>query len=318
MLPYVFRKALFFFFVGVFLISAPLVVLYTAGYRFNRGNNSVSQTGTLAIASTPRGGTVEINLETAKGTTPTVLQRLSTGTRSVHIAKKGYHDWERTVTVTSGTTTYITAPLFLQTSATILTPKSINAEKALALKNKEEPALPATLSFTQTETGIEVRASELLLTLLPSETYSPLLLSENNLFLQNNRGEFFFVSLTNPQAPHLIGKDLVTFAWNTRAQLFAWTDGSEVHIFSPVTTMQELITRQSDPISSLSFAHDGESIVIASSQNILGIDLTSYNDGRMQTLLTTFTEPTEVWFTEDGSTAFLQTQTTLSSLLVAP
>lgn len=322
MLPYAIRKALFFFFVGIFLISAPLVVLYTAGYRFNRTNNTVSQTGTLSIASTPRGATTHVNGEDINDATPAVLQRLSSGTRTVKLVKNGYHDWERRITVESGSTTYITAPLFVSEEPVLLAQDGTDWKRATTAQTSPSVTIPDNIAFTTTPGGVEVslvsRSESILLTLLPNEIYSPLIIDDGYLFVQNSKGELFYISLTNAQAARSLGKDIVTFTWDSNEKLLAFTDGLEVHLFSPVTATQELITRQSDPITALAFAHGGTSIVLASSQGILGIDLVSYVDGRMQTPLISFAEATTVWFAEDGSVAYLETANSLSSLLLTP
>lgn len=322
MLPYAVRKALFFLFVGIFLISAPLVVLYTAGYRFNRTNNTVSQTGTLSLASTPRGATSYVNGVDIQDATPAVLQRLSPGTRNVKLSKEGYYNWERTVDVQSGATAYVTAPLFIQDTAVLLAPGGSDWERATAAKSSEPVVLPSNILFTSTPSGVEVslvsRAERMLLTLLPNDIYTPLLVEDQYLFVKNSKNELLSISLSTAQAAQTLGRDVIAFTWEKDEQLFAWTDGLEVYLFSPSTNTQELITRLSDPISMLTFAHNGESLVLASTQGLLGIDLLSYVDGRMQTSLAVFTEPTTVWFAEDGSIAYLETQNGISSLRIAP
>lgn len=322
MLPYTARKAIFFLFVGIFLISAPLVVLYTAGYRFNRANKIVSQTGTLSIASTPRGATTQINGEDVNDTTPAVLQRLSSGNRTVKLTKDGYHEWERTVNIAGGSTAYITAPLFASKKSTLLKRGETDWERAIAAYSHKPIILPNNILFTTTTGGVEVsltsRFGSTLLTLLQSEKYSPIIIDDEYLFVQNSKNEVFYISLTNAQAARSLGKEIITFAWDSNEKLLIFTDGLEVYLFSPKANTQELITRQSDPITALTFAHGGESAVLASTKGITGIDLTSYVDGRMQTPLASFTEATTVWFAEDGSIAYLETDNGLSSLTLTP
>lgn len=322
MIPYAARKALFFLFVGIFIVSAPLVVLYTAGYRFNRGNNTVSQTGTLAITSTPKGATTEVDNQDINDATPAVLQRLSPGTRTVRLTKVGYFPWERKVNVASGSTTYITAPLFLKAEQETLSPGSSRFLQALEEKSIAEPTLPSSLTLTQTAAGIEVSTHSLtgseLLTLLPSETYTVIVVGNNDLFLKNSAGEILNVSLTEARAAKTVTRELSAFAWNENERLFVWTDGFEVHTYTPVSETEELITRQSDTILSLAFAHDGESLVIASAHALLGIDLISYTDGRMQTPLAAFTDPVSLWFSPDGSAVYIKEGENISLLNITP
>ncbi|NBS68450.1 PEGA domain-containing protein [bacterium] len=322
MLSYAARKALFFLFVGIFLVSAPLVVLYTAGYRFNRNNNTVLQTGTLAIASVPRGASTFINGEDIRDATPAVLQRLSTGTRTVRLVKEGYYPWERTVSVQSGATTYVTAPLFLQEDALALQPDTAAWNRAQTARLIEEVILPENIRLTPTSAGVEVylnsHTNSTFLTLLPADSYTPFIVGDQDLFVKNSKGEVFVLSLTRAQAVQSLGKNVIAYAWEEKERLFAWTDGLEVRTFSPSNNSQELITRQGDPISALTFAHNGESLILASAQGLLGIDLTSYTDGRLHTTLFSFSEPMEAWFSEDGSTAYLATTSSLSSLPLTP
>ena len=195
-------------------------------------------------------------------------------------------------------------------------------ERATTAHTPQPVTLPDNILFASTPGGVEVsltsRSSSTLLTLLQNEIYSPVIIDDEYLFVQNNKGELFYISLTSAQAARSLGKDLVAFAWDSNEKLLIFTDGLEVHLFSPATNAQELITRQSDPITTLTFAHGGESIVLASSQGLIGIDLISYVDGRMQTPLASFSEATTVWFAEDGSAAYLETAGNLSSLMLTP
>jgi hypothetical protein len=322
MLPLAVRKALFFLFFGVFLVSAPLVVLYTAGYRFNRTNNTLSQTGTLSLASTPRGAESIVNGENMGDATPAVLQRLAPGTRTVLLSKEGYHNWERVVSVESGVTTYVTAPLFLVAEPTTLIQETTAWEQAHIARVPQFVTLPNDILLTTTTTGVEVSRTTLggtlLLALLTSDAYAPLVLDAEDLFVENSKGEVFAISLTRAQSATSVGKNIVAFAWDAEERRLAWTDGLEVHVFSAASETQELITRQSDNITALTFAHDGQSLVIASDGGVTGIDLLSYVDGRMQTTLATFSVPTTVWFSEKGTTAYLETTTALTSFELTP
>ncbi|MEK7529921.1 MAG: hypothetical protein AAB570_03290, partial [Patescibacteria group bacterium] len=54
------RRKLFYGFVLLFLITAPLSLLYTAGYRWSK-EDGLSKTGTLLLATTPRGAQITID-----------------------------------------------------------------------------------------------------------------------------------------------------------------------------------------------------------------------------------------------------------------
>jgi PEGA domain len=114
------RKILFLIFFSIFLAGAPLLVLYTAGYRLNFTTFHVQQTGVIALSSTPRGATVLLNGVDTGAKTPYVIQRLSPGSYTIGLAKDGYRSWEQRVDVSSGATTYITATLFADTLPELL------------------------------------------------------------------------------------------------------------------------------------------------------------------------------------------------------
>lgn len=106
------RKVIFLLFLSLFLVGAPVLVLYTAGYRLNFTTFRIQQTGVIALSSTPKGATVFLDGVDTGAKTPYVIQRLSPGSYTIRLAKDGYLSWEQRVDVSSGATTYITATLF--------------------------------------------------------------------------------------------------------------------------------------------------------------------------------------------------------------
>jgi WD40 repeat protein len=114
------RKILFYFFAAAFLVSAPLVVLSTAGFRISLNNQRIQQTGALAVSTTPRGATVNVDGKVVSGKTPTVVQRISPNDVTVKLEKKGYLPLEETVHVNAGETTYLTALLYADVSPEVL------------------------------------------------------------------------------------------------------------------------------------------------------------------------------------------------------
>ncbi len=111
------RQILFFFFAGAFLVSAPLVVLYTAGYRISLNNYRVLETGALATNTSPRGVTVFIDGKKDPEKTPTVIQNVLPHDTKIRFEKPGYLPWEQTVPVTAGRTTYVSTILYADTAA---------------------------------------------------------------------------------------------------------------------------------------------------------------------------------------------------------
>jgi hypothetical protein len=96
------RLIIFLFFLLAFLISAPIVVLFTAGYRFDSTNGRIVHTAVLNISSQPRGASVSVDREeTSSEKTPTVIDTILPGTHTISLQKAGYFPWETTLTFAS-------------------------------------------------------------------------------------------------------------------------------------------------------------------------------------------------------------------------
>ena len=48
------RRTIYILFIVIFLIAAPLVVLYSEGYRYNLKRGKIQKTGILIISSLPK------------------------------------------------------------------------------------------------------------------------------------------------------------------------------------------------------------------------------------------------------------------------
>ncbi len=108
-----FRTALFIIFSLFFFIAAPLLVLYTAGYRYNLKAGQVIRSGGLSITSAPRNAMIFLNGSYTDEQTQQVFKRLASGEYIVELAKDNYHPWTGKVDIQEGITTYIQDALLL-------------------------------------------------------------------------------------------------------------------------------------------------------------------------------------------------------------
>ncbi|HBU27626.1 TPA: hypothetical protein DEB00_00740 [Candidatus Uhrbacteria bacterium] len=114
------QQIIFAIFIALFIISAPLVVLYTAGYRWSP-HNGVVRTGTLFIASTPKDATVRLDGKLYKDNAPTIIKTLRPAEYLVELALPGHLPWEKTLGVREGETTFIdNVILFLDTNSQLV------------------------------------------------------------------------------------------------------------------------------------------------------------------------------------------------------
>ncbi len=96
------RLFLFLLFVAAFFISAPVVVLYTAGYRFDLTHGRIVHTAILNITSEPRSANVLIDDETsANDKTPAVIDTITPGEHRVTLETLDYLPWETLLTFES-------------------------------------------------------------------------------------------------------------------------------------------------------------------------------------------------------------------------
>jgi hypothetical protein len=97
------RTILFSFFVSLFLVAAPLLVLHSQGYRFDLESKRIVRTGGLYFKVSPKVAEIKVNGEDSRKTgylTGSLLRdNLIPGSYNVLIEKEGYHSWEKTLEV---------------------------------------------------------------------------------------------------------------------------------------------------------------------------------------------------------------------------
>jgi hypothetical protein len=96
-----FRLPIFLLFLLAFLITAPLVVLYTAGYRLDLSHGRIVHTAVLNISSVPRGANVLIDGEAYSDKTPSVIDTILPGEHLVSLEKDGYISWSKDISFDS-------------------------------------------------------------------------------------------------------------------------------------------------------------------------------------------------------------------------
>ncbi len=93
------RRMLPWLFTIIFLIFAPILVFYTAGYRWNSKKGIVERNGTVIIDTEPRGADIYLNRQKSEAKTPATLQNTTPGTYLIQLEKDGYHSWKKTLSV---------------------------------------------------------------------------------------------------------------------------------------------------------------------------------------------------------------------------
>lgn len=97
-----FRRVVFYVFVLLYALIAPLVILSALGYMFIPKEQEVVKTGLISLATTPSGATVYLGKSRYTQKTPAVIRDLLPGEYRVKITHPGYKAWEAPVRVRGG------------------------------------------------------------------------------------------------------------------------------------------------------------------------------------------------------------------------
>jgi hypothetical protein len=300
------RRFLFAFFALVFVVAAPLVVLYTAGYRLNISNRRLQQTGVLAITTFPRGGSIVLNGQNLAQKTPYVVQRVMPSMHSVVLNKKGYHEWSQRVRVDEGRTSYITARLFADSQPTLLNATA----SALALRSRESTELitvdDASVTFLNNGANVEVHTgsgtTDQLIALLPINDYQLLEDDATYILIVDERNVAFVVAREGGEVVELPTR-LTAYDWMTNENLLIWTDGTEVNIYDANTDENTFITRNGQSIVDVVWHPEADSFFIATPATIEAYDR-SVHETREVTPLLSEAVIDDIWVDDAGKNLY--------------
>jgi len=113
----IWRRLLFFVFALGFFICAPLVVLYTAGYRYEFGSMHVIKTGALTISTIPKNVNIYLDGLLSSKRSPAVIDHIFPGKTTVRLTKDGYSSWEKTLQIEEGKSTFIANTILFLTES---------------------------------------------------------------------------------------------------------------------------------------------------------------------------------------------------------
>lgn len=121
------RRAIAFFFIALFLISAPILIIYTAGYRYNFKKGDLQKTGALVIATVPKNASVSLNAKTLEDKTPVRLNNILPDTYEITLRKDNYYPWSKKLEIRPQETTFLEdVLLFYQAEPELLIDQPIN------------------------------------------------------------------------------------------------------------------------------------------------------------------------------------------------
>lgn len=92
---------------AAFFIISPIVIFYTAGYRFDWERMRILQTGVISVDIRPRTATVALNDVVIDKRIPLRLTNRAPSMYHLSLSAPGYHSWKEVITVSSNQTTYV-------------------------------------------------------------------------------------------------------------------------------------------------------------------------------------------------------------------
>lgn len=101
-----YRKFFFFAFIALFVIIAPLLILYTAGYRYNFEHRKIQETGVLLVTYRPSDAILRLNGEIRSTASPARITGLVPGRYTITVTKDGHQPWEKKLWIEASQTTF--------------------------------------------------------------------------------------------------------------------------------------------------------------------------------------------------------------------
>ncbi|MEK7158931.1 MAG: PEGA domain-containing protein [Patescibacteria group bacterium] len=215
-----------------FMVSAPMLILYTAGFRYNLKKAQLTKTGALVLDTEPSGANIFLNEQKIKSKTPVRLNNILPDEYSIKIEKEGYYPWNKKLTIATQATTFAEdIVLFKKSSPTTIksqTNKSVwidfSPDKKFALYVEQDSTLnSADLSFL----NLNNRKLEPLIEIKNLET-SSISWSKNGslLFLYAKDKPFIFSTFEPTRKISLPNKD-----GQSESKNFRWSNESNELLF---------------------------------------------------------------------------------------
>lgn len=155
------------------LIIATFAILFMLGYRLDSGNGRLEQGALMQFDSSPNGADVFIDNRNIGSRTAT-KQTVVAGTHTVRMAKAGYQDWSRTLSINAGTLTWLDYTRLVPNDRPVKTVTTYETLTNLVISPDSKWALAQEKTDTPSFHLIDLRAEDIKSTLLelPQSSFS--------------------------------------------------------------------------------------------------------------------------------------------------
>lgn len=246
------RLIMLIIFIVAFFVISPIIIMYTAGYRYDWRNGLLKETGAISVDVEPKNTTVYLNGIKLQDKMPIRLNNIAPAKYSLRITAPGYFDWLKEIEVKNKQTNYTKKiSLIKKNKPQILISGKINSY-ALSYDGR------FIIYSAQKNNGAEIwlwdNAAEQATILFRLTTLEPM----NIIWAEKNN----YALITDSALPY--SRAVVINAANPLKQIditknnlpikkFAWENSSEpqlyystkenIFLYSPVTDKSQLITK---------------------------------------------------------------------------
>ncbi len=102
------RRIIYIIFILIFLLAAPAILLYTAGYNYNFKKGGFLKTGVILIDAVPADAQFLIDGKNYNLSLPARVSNLKPKDYTVTLKRDGYYDWKKTLSVEPSETIFAT------------------------------------------------------------------------------------------------------------------------------------------------------------------------------------------------------------------
>lgn len=246
------RLSMLIVFIAAFFVISPIIIMYTAGYRYDWQNGLLKETGAISIDVEPENATVYLNGIKLESAMPIRLNNIAPAKYSLRITAPGYFDWIKEIEVKNKQTNYTKEiSLIKKNKPQILVNKKI---ENYGISYDGRFIIYATQKNNVKEVWLWDNTTQQDTVLTRLNTAEPVLIlwaAKNNYVLigDNNlpHSNLIAIDAENPAKQTDIAKSnnsIIKFVWENSAepQLY-YSTKENIFLYSPVTAKSQVVTK---------------------------------------------------------------------------
>lgn len=286
-----YRKLYFILITSITLIAIPLLLLYSAGYRWDFGKNKVIKTGSLSASVLPKDAKLYINGDLRAGSSPILINNLIPGEYEISYQKDGYATWKKRLFINSRQTTFANNIILFKNNQ----PVKIHQD------DFPKPA-PEEIITTQTANIINELDLSIDLKIKKISNTQQIILDKKNKILYLIKEE------NNSLKIEKINQDVKDFSLNADQNKLLFINDLEIWSYNFQTAAKELITRQSETINAAIWLTDYY-VIYSAKDKIKAIEIDS-RDQQQTYVLAETAIPKNLSLDKKNKTLYFQSDNT--------